>query len=159
MCLRVQNSMKTIFTALLAVLTTASFAAEQEIFAGTGSYGEASFSDQPMLGHQPVTIEVTEATVSSTDAQRIADEVAALANELEASRRSREQTRQAEAPRQVDTVIVERYYDEPRRTYYPVERYPSNKTTYREPTIEPPPAAPPRRAFEPAFRPFRPANQ
>ena len=156
MCLRVKNSMKTIFTALLAVLTTVGYAAEQEIFAGTGAYGEASFSDQPMLGHQPVTIEVTEATVSSKDAQRVADQVAALANELEASRRSREQTRQAEAPRQVDTVIVERYYDEPRRTYYPV---PSHNTTYREPTIEPPPTAPPRRAFEPAFRPFRPANQ
>ena len=150
--------MKIINTVLLALLTLPSFAAEKEIFAGTGSHGEASFSDQPMIGHQRVLIEVTPANESLSDAQRIADELGALADELAQSRRSRQEARRAETPRQVDTVIVEHYYDEPRRTYYPTNRYPTHRPVYTEPTIEPPPAQAPRRPFEPAFRPFRPAN-
>ncbi|MEM7001762.1 MAG: hypothetical protein AAF529_13315 [Pseudomonadota bacterium] len=150
-----------LFSVLLLAITTQAVQAE-EIFAGIGVAGEVSYSDQPLHGHQRITLDVTPAIQTADDARATTAGLEALADELAQARQRREQARAASKrtsagqarPSADQPVLVERYV-EPAVTYFP-GRFSRRQRTVE---IEPAPPLAPRNTFEPAFRPFRQSSQ
>ncbi len=147
--------MKTTFALLFALAATVQTAAAQEVFAGKGIFGEASFSDQQLAGHTAIRVETTPADRDTAAVRARTLEIAALADELEQARKTREQARVADRPVQTEPTVVESYVP-PQRTYFP-DRYHHQPWRYpqKTPVIQEPPQLPPRKTFEPAFRPIR----
>ena len=124
----------------------------QEIYAGKGIFGEASFSDQQLAGHRSVTLDVVPADPNAADPSKVAARLEALAEELAQARLAREEARRpVSSPREVETIVVERDYPDRVGTYFPPRYYPQRN----RPSIKPAPPLPPRKTFEPAFRPLR----
>ena len=152
-----------LFSALLLAIATQTVQAE-EIFAGIGVSGEVSYSDQPLHGHQRITLDVTPAIQTADDARATTAGLEALADELAQARQRREQARAASnrAPaaagvrrRSADQRVLVERYKQPAITYFP-GRFSRRQRTVE---IEPAPPLPPRNTFEPAFRPFRQSSQ